>query len=60
MKVENCEMDVWLDGKRSTMQVDDIAVPDIAAIEVYSGPATTPAAFGSGYCGVIAIWTRRA
>ena len=52
-------MEVWVDGKRSSFQLDDVALPDIAAIEAYSGPATTPAAFGSGHCGVVAIWTRR-
>jgi hypothetical protein len=56
--VENCEMTVWLDGARTDLRIDEIPVRTIAALEVYSGPATTPAAFGSGHCGVVAIWTR--
>lgn len=57
MTLEHCEMGVWVDGERSTMQVDDIPVKSVVALEVYSGPATTPAIFGSGHCGVVAIWT---
>lgn len=57
MNVELCEMAIWIDGERSTMQVDDVPVGSIIALEVYSGPATTPTAFGSGHCGVVAIWT---
>lgn len=55
--VEQCEMDVWMDGQRTDMKVDDIPVRTIVALEVYSGPATTPAMFGSGHCGVVVIWT---
>lgn len=57
MGVEQCELDVWVDGQRSTLRVDDIPVRTIVGLEVYSGAATTPAAFGSGHCGVVAIWT---
>ena len=56
-RVELCEMDIWVDGQRSAMKIDDIPVKHVVALEVYSGPATTPAAFGSGHCGVVAIWT---
>jgi hypothetical protein len=43
------------------MGIDDVVMPDeIAGIEVYRGPAETPAELGlvEGDCGVIAIWTR--
>jgi hypothetical protein len=52
-----CRMDVWVDGVRSPFDLDTIPVEWIVAIEVYSGPATTPPVFGLGACGVIAIWT---
>ncbi len=55
--VELCEMCVVVDGDRSALKVDEIPLRSIAAIEVYSGPATTPVEFGQGGCGVVAIWT---
>lgn len=51
------QMELFVDGARSTLSVDDIPVRTIVALEVYSGPATTPTAFGAGNCGVVAIWT---
>lgn len=54
-----CEMDIFVDGQRSSLKVDEVPLDRIAAIEVYSGPATTPAAFGMSRCGVVAIWTKR-
>ncbi len=53
----HCEMDVWLDGRRSLVELDEVPVKEIVAIEVYSGPATTPSMFGAGDCGAVAIWT---
>ena len=55
--VVNCEMDIWLNGQRSPFQLDEIPVKEIVALEVYSGPATTPPMYASGHCGVVAIWT---
>ncbi len=55
-----CVKDIFVDGKRSQMAVDEIPVQWVAAVEVYAGPATTPAQFGQRPCGVIAIWTTRA
>jgi hypothetical protein len=52
-----CRMDVWVDGVRSPFDLDTVPVEWIVGIEIYSGPATTPAVFGMGACGVIAIWT---
>lgn len=41
--------------------IDEFGVAQIEAIEVYSGPATTPAQLAGtgGGCGTIVIWTRR-
>jgi hypothetical protein len=52
-----CRMEVWVDGVRSPFELDTIPVDWIVAIEIYSGPATTPPVFGQGACGVVAIWT---
>ncbi|MBI4502613.1 MAG: TonB-dependent receptor plug domain-containing protein [Gemmatimonadetes bacterium] len=54
---DKCEMDVFMDGQRSTQRPDEVPLFWIAGIEMYSGPATTPSVFGNGRCGVIAIWT---
>ena len=55
-----CNKDIFVDGKLATVALDEIPLPWVAAIEIYSGPATTPASFGTRPCGVIAIWTTRA
>ena len=52
-----CRMEVWVDGVRSPFELDMIPLDWIVGIEIYSGPATTPPAFGQGPCGVVAIWT---
>ena len=57
--MDRCQMEVWVDGARSTLGVDDVPLAWVAAIEVYTGLAQTPAAFGHGACGVVAIWTTR-
>ncbi|MBI4421896.1 MAG: hypothetical protein HY560_13815 [Gemmatimonadetes bacterium] len=57
---DRCQMDVWVDGTRSSLTVDEIPLSWIAGIEVYSGLATTPPGLGHGRCGVVAIWTTRA
>ncbi|MDX1396054.1 MAG: carboxypeptidase regulatory-like domain-containing protein [Gemmatimonadota bacterium] len=60
--------DVFIDGvnviqsdRASHHRLDELVRPyDIAGIEVYSGPASTPAEFSgaSGGCGVVVIWTK--
>ena len=57
---DRCQMEVWVDGMRSSMAVDEIPLSWIAGMEVYNGLAQTPPQFGHGACGVIAIWTTRA
>ena len=57
---DRCQMDVFVDGMRSSMSVDEIPLTWIAGMEVYNGLAQTPPQFGHGACGVIAIWTTRA
>lgn len=52
-----CRMDVWVNGVRSPFDIDATPVDWIVGIEIYSGPATTPPVFGTGPCGVVAIWT---
>jgi hypothetical protein len=52
-----CRMEVWVDGVRSPFDIDAIPVDWIVGIEIYSGPAATPPVFGTGPCGVVAIWT---
>jgi Carboxypeptidase regulatory-like domain/TonB-dependent Receptor Plug Domain len=61
-----CPMDIYLDGllvsgkqARITMSIDDFTMNDLGAVEVYSGPAETPAEFSSmSGCGTIVLWTR--
>ena len=63
-----CFMDVYIDGAlvytkamtEAPFDLNSIGLSHIAAIEVYTGPATMPAEFNrtSRECGVIAIWTR--
>jgi hypothetical protein len=58
-----CPMTVFLDNVPLPIPFNlDLLPPpkDLAGIEVYSGPATTPPQF-SGFgrdCGVILVWTR--
>lgn len=62
-----CLPAVYQDGHKlrdalSRAQFNDIVAPPewIEAIEVYSGPATAPAAWrGDAVCGLIVVWTRR-
>src|SRR6185436_18636813 len=57
MVVGHCEMELWLDGQRSTVELDEVSTKELVAIEVYSGPSTTPSMYGAGHCGVVALWT---
>ncbi|HEU4642271.1 MAG TPA: carboxypeptidase regulatory-like domain-containing protein [Gemmatimonadaceae bacterium] len=55
-----CSPVIWVDGMRyeSDFDINTYARPrDIAAVEVYSGPAEVPARFGPTNCGAIVIWT---
>ena len=51
---------VQLGGPSPLFDLESIPVDAILGIEVYDGPAATPAQFtgGSAECGVIVIWTR--
>jgi hypothetical protein len=60
-----CEFQVYLDGIAlpPPVNLDNLPTPkDLAGIEVYSGPASTPLQYkttgGGGFCGVILVWTR--
>ena len=60
---ESCAPDFWIDGQRAThLNVDDVPLPDVEAIEVYRGPSALPpeynVRFGNPGCGAIVIWTR--
>jgi hypothetical protein len=54
---DRCEMEVLVDGRPTSLKLDEIPLWWIAGIEVHSSAATTPAEFGVARCGVIAIWT---
>jgi len=49
---------LWIDGIR--VPSIDLPVEDIAAVEIYSGGASTPLQFGgtSETCGAVLIWTK--
>ena len=60
-----CFMDIYVDGApvalaNTAFDVNSLGLNHIAAIEVYSGPANTPARYNrtSMGCGVVLIWTR--
>jgi len=60
-----CYMDVYLDGAplalgNTAFDVNSINMAHIAAIEVYSGAANTPARYNrtSAGCGVVLLWTK--
>lgn len=60
----DCPPMLWLDGQRAPgMELDEIPVNDIEAIELYQGPSVTPAQFWLGNtnntaCGTIVVWSR--
>jgi len=64
----NCPMAIWLDGmrlftpgSRRAPDINEFSTHQLEAVEVYSGPAETPAelsGFGAN-CGAVALWTRR-
>lgn len=60
-----CFMDIYLDGApvalgNTAFDVNSLGLNHVAAIEVYSGPANTPARYNrtSNGCGVVLIWTK--
>ncbi|HYC51685.1 MAG TPA: carboxypeptidase regulatory-like domain-containing protein [Gemmatimonadaceae bacterium] len=62
MARSNCVPDFWIDGQRAPMlNVDDIPLQDIEALEVYRGESGIPPEFnnrGNRQCGAVVIWTR--
>lgn len=61
--IRNCPPDFWIDNVRAPfLNVDDLPLTDIEAIEVYNGPSGLPPEynnrFGNPACGAIVIWTR--
>lgn len=61
LRSARCPPKVFLDGIVTSVDFDDYLTPaDVAGIEIYRGPAETPAQFGGAEsdCGVIVIWTK--
>ena len=59
----SCIPDFWIDGQRAPfLNVDDVPLSDVEALEVYRGPAGLPpeynVRFGNPGCGAVIIWTR--
>ncbi|MGD8277580.1 MAG: hypothetical protein PVH00_06115 [Gemmatimonadota bacterium] len=59
-----CQVKVILDGLRfrwGSSTIDDSAVDDLEAIEVFGSLAEVPVEFAGpdAHCGGIAVWTRR-
>jgi hypothetical protein len=59
----DCPPDMWIDGVRAPgLNIDDVPVGDVEALEVYGGPAGLPpemnSRLGNPSCGVVVIWTR--
>ena len=63
MARSNCAPDFWIDGQRAPfLNVDDLPLGDVEAIEVYRGSSGIPPEFnnrlGNPGCGAVVIWTR--
>lgn len=59
----SCPPDVWVDGMRlEGMNIDDLSLQDVEALEIYRGPAGLPPEYnnrlGRPGCGTVVIWTR--
>lgn len=59
----DCMPMIWIDGQAVPgFEIDDVILPDIEGIELYSGPSTTPMQFSQtradNTCGTIVIWSR--
>lgn len=65
-----CEVPMFVNGLRAAyddLDIDDIRTGEVVAIELYTGPATTPAEFGGtspsvggppAACGALVVWTK--
>jgi hypothetical protein len=56
-----CAPDIYIDGLEARgYRIDDMSPANVGAIEVFRGPAETPARFRRllAGCGVVSIWTR--
>jgi hypothetical protein len=64
MSRSNCAPDYWIDGQRAPLlNIDDVPLQDIEALEVYRGESGMPPEFnnrGNRQCGAVVIWTRPA
>jgi hypothetical protein len=64
MSRSNCAPDYWIDGQRAPLlNVDDVPLQDIEALEVYRGESGMPPELnnrGNRECGAVVIWTRPA
>lgn len=63
MGARDCPPQVFVDGTMARgMELDDLAVEDIEAMEIYEGASVIPPQFndrlGTSICGVVAVWTR--
>lgn len=54
-----CTMSVWVDGVRIRGGLWWLRAQEVAAAEVYRGPAETPAEFHGTGCGAVVLWTKR-
>lgn len=57
-----CPPAIYVDGVHIEQSEEDdmdfvIPIDDIAAMEIYRGPATAPSQYSEGKCGSIVIWT---
>ncbi len=56
-----CGMSVWVDGVRTRGGLWWLRAQEVAAVEVYDGPAEMPGRFQGafGRCGAVVLWTKR-
>lgn len=56
-----CSMSVWVDGLKIRGGLWWLRAQEVAAVEVYRGPAETPAEFQDSFtsCGSVVLWTKR-
>lgn len=58
----DCPMTLWVDGVRIRAGgLEWVSAHDVAAVEVYRGPAEMPAEFADAFnsCGAVVLWTKR-
>jgi len=61
--IQGCPMQAYVDGVAmpTPFSLDELPSPrNLAGVEIYTGPATTPVEFGGAgrRCGVILVWTK--